>query len=197
MNRMAQLEQMSKENGGVLRTSLVVATGISKPTLSSFIQQKGYERISSGIYCDPDAWLDEMFMLQLRCPGLVFSHDSALFLYDLTDREPFALTVTARTGYNPSHLTKEGVKVYTIKSDLFELGKTTQKTSYGNTVTTYNLERTICDIVRSRNTIDMQVYLDAIKQYTRRRDKNLHRLMEYARLFRVDKILTPYLEVLL
>lgn len=197
MERMAQLEQMAKKHGGILKTSMVVAAGISKPTLSAFIQKHGYERISSGIYCDPGAWLDELYLLQLRCPSLIFSHDTALFLYDLTDREPIAPTVTARNGYNPSHLTKEGVKVYTVKADLFELGKTTHQTPYGNTVTTYNLERTICDIVRSRRTIDMQIYQDALKQYSRRRDKNLHQLMEYARLFRVDKILTPYLEVLL
>ena len=197
MERMAQLEQMAQKHGGILKTSMVVDAGISKPTLSAFIQKHGYERISSGIYCDPDTWLDELYLLQLRCPSLVFSHDTALFLYDLTDREPIAPTVTAKTGYNPSHLTKEGVKVYTVKADLFELGKTTQQTPYGNTVTTYNLERTICDIVRSRRTIDMQVYQDALKQYSRRRDKNLHQLMEYARLFRVNKILTPYLEVLL
>ena len=197
MGRMDQLERMARENGGILKTSMAVSAGISKPTLKAFIQKNGYERVSSGIYCAPDVLPDEMYLLQLRCPGLIFSHDTALFLYDLTDREPFNLTVTACTGYNPSHLTKDGVKVYTVKRELFELGKTTAQTPYGNTVNTYNLERTVCDIVRSRHTIDMQVYLDALKQYARRRDRNLHRLMEYARLFQVERIMTPYLEVLL
>ncbi len=197
MDRMVQLEEMAKEHGGVLKTSMVVSAGISKPTFSVFIRNHGYQQITPGIYCAPDAWLDELYLLQLRCPKTIFSHDTALFLYDMTDREPFAPAVTSKTGYNPSHLTKEGVKVYTVKSELFELGRTTRQTHYGNTVTTYNLERTICDIVRSRRSIDMQVYQDALKQYVRRRDKNLHQLMEYARLFRVDKILTPYLEVLL
>ena len=197
MDRMCQLEEMAKKNGGVLKTSMAVSAGISKPTFSSFVQKHGYQRVFPGIYCSPDAWLDELYLLQLRCPKTILSHDTALFLYDLTDREPIALSVTAKTGYNPSHLTKAGIKVYTVKADLFELGKTTQTTSYGNAVTTYNLERTVCDIVRSRHSMDMQVYQDALKQYARRRDKNLHQLMEYARLFRVDRILTPYLEVLL
>ena len=99
MERMAQLEQMAQKHGGILKTSMVVDAGISKPTLSAFIKRYGFERISSGIYCDPDAWLDELYVLQLRCPSLIFSHDTALFLYDLTDREPIAPTVTARTGY--------------------------------------------------------------------------------------------------
>ncbi len=197
MDRMSQLEQMAKENSGVLKTSMAVNAGISRPTIKAFIQKNGFERISSGIYCAPDVWRDEFFLLQLRCPSLIFSHDTALFLFDLTDREPISPTVTARNGYNPSHLTKEGVKVYTVKNELFELGKTTRETPYGNTVVTYDLERTVCDIVRSRHTIDQQVYQDALKQYARRRDRDLHRLMEYARLFRVDRIMTPYMEVLL
>ncbi len=186
MDRMMQLEEMAKEHGG-----------ISKPTFALFLRKHGYQQVSTGIYCAPDTWLDELYLLQLRCPKTIFSHDTALFLYDLTDREPLAPSVTAKTGYNPSHLTKAGVKVYTVKSELFELGKTTRTTPFGNTVATYNPERTICDIVRSRHSIDTQVFQDALKQYTRRRDKNLHQLMDYARQFRVERILTPYLEVLL
>ncbi len=197
MDRTAQLEQMAEEHGGVLTASMAVATGISRPAFSAFIRKHGYERVCSGIYRAPDAWPDEWYLLQLRCPSVIFSHGSALFLYDLTDREPMVPSVTARTGYNPSHLTKEGVKVYTVKNGLFELGKTTRQTLFGNSVTVYDPERTICDMVRSRHTVDRQVCLDALKQYARRRDKDLRRLMEYARLFRIEKILTSYLEVLL
>ena len=197
MDRTAQLEQMAEEHGGVLTASMAVAAGISRPAFSAFIRKHGYERVCSGIYRAPDAWPDEWYLLQLRCPSVIFSHGSALFLYDLTDREPMVPSVTARTGYNPSHLTKEGVKVYTVKNGLFELGKTTRQTLFGNSVTVYDPERTICDMVRSRHTVDRQVCLDALKQYARRRDKDLRRLMEYARLFRIEKILTSYLEVLL
>lgn len=96
-----------------------------------------------------------------------------------------------------SHLTKEGIKVYTIKRELFDVGRTEMQTIHGNTVACYNLERTICDIVRSRSKIDSQVYLDAIKGYFRRRDKNLIHLTTYSRLFHVESILRPYWEVLL
>ena len=197
MDRMEQLKVMADEHGGVLKTSMAVAAGISKPTFAAFIRKNDYQRLFPGIYCDPDAWGDDHYLLQLRCPATILSHETALFLHDMSDREPLNPSVTAKTGYNPSHLTKDGVKVYTVKRELFELGKTPLSTTYGHTVTTYNLERTICDIVRSRHSIDMQVYQDALKQYTRRKDRNLHQLMEYARLFRVEKILTPYLEVLL
>ena len=71
------------------------------------------------------------------------------------------------------------------------------KTSFGNDVPVYDMERTICDIIRSRNHIEIQTFQEALKGYARRRDKNLRTLMHYAELFRVEKILRKYLEVLL
>lgn len=55
----------------------------------------------------------------------------------------------------------------------------------------------LCDVIRSRSTIEAQVLQDALKQYARRENKNLHQLMEHANLFHVDRILRQYMEVLL
>ena len=78
-----------------------------------------------------------------------------------------------------------------------ETGITTMQTPFGHSVPVYDMERTICDLLRSRNNIEMQVFQDALKQYARRKDKNLRTLMKYASMFHVEKILRPYLEVLL
>ena len=117
--------------------------------------------------------------------------------YDLTDREPMPYTVTLKTGYNPARLKAEGVQVYTIKPELHGVGLTTAQTPFGHPVPIYDMERTICDLLRSRNRIEIQTYQEALKAYARRKDKNLRRLMQYAGVFRVEKILRQYLEVLL
>lgn len=59
------------------------------------------------------------------------------------------------------------------------------------------MERTICDLIRSRSGIEMQTFQDALKQYAKRKDKDLRKLMRYAQMFRVEKLLRQYLEVLL
>ena len=105
--------------------------------------------------------------------------------------------ITVRTGYNPSRLQEDGFQVYTIKKELHEVGITTMQTSFGHAVPVYNMERTICDLLRSRKNIEIQVFQDVLKQYARRKDKNLRTLMKYASMFHVEKILRPYLEVLL
>lgn len=197
MNRFEELEKMANENGGVLLTNAVVAAGIAKPTLAEFVKRNEYERVGRGVYCSQDCWRDDLYLLQLRCPTTIYSHDTALFLLDMTDREPLKYSVTAKNGYNPSHLSVDGVKVFTVKKELFDLGTTEVTTPYGHKVTIYGLERTLCDIIRSRNEMDIQSVQDALKRYTHRKDKNLHKLMEYAKLFHVDKRLNQYLEVLL
>jgi uncharacterized protein involved in tellurium resistance len=67
----------------------------------------------------------------------------------------------------------------------------------GNTVITYDMERTLCDVIRSRNKMDGQIVIEAIKNYAKNKDKDLHRLYRYAEKFGVKKILYHYLEVLL
>ena len=118
-------------------------------------------------------------------------------VYVSPDREPLKYTITVRTGYNPSRLQEDGFQVYTVKKDLHEIGITTMLTSFGHSVPVYDMERTICDLLRSRKNIEMQVFQDALKQYAKCKDKNLRMLMKYAAMFHVENILRPYLEVLL
>ena len=71
------------------------------------------------------------------------------------------------------------------------------QTPFGHSVPVYNMERTICDIIRNRNNTEVQTFQPALKQYTKRKDKDLRLLMQCATKFRVDKILRQYLEMLL
>lgn len=197
MNHFQQLDQMVEKQGGILQTAQVVEAGISKPVCYEYVKDRKMERAAHGIYVSKDSWIDAMYLIHLRFGQAVFSHETALFFHDLTDREPMPYTVTLKTGYNPARLKAEGVQVYTIKPELHGVGLTTVQTPFGHPVPIYDMERTICDLLRSRNRIEIQTYQEALKAYARRKDKNLRRLMQYAGAFRVEKILRQYLEVLL
>lgn len=197
MNQIEQLDQLIEEHDGTIQTFQVLKAGISKPVFYAYVKEKGLEQAAHGIYVSPDAWTDAMYLLHLRCGQAVFSHETALFFHDLIDREPLKYSITVKTGYNPSRLREDGVQVYTVKKGLHEVGVTTAKTPFGHAVPVYDMERTICDVLRSRSNIEIQVLQDALKQYPRRKDKNLRMLMQYAAMFHVEKILRQYLEVLL
>ncbi len=192
-----RLDMLFEQNNGIVKIAQVLENGISKPSFYAYARQRGIESVAHGIYVSPDAWTDAMYMLHLRCSQAVFSHESALFFHDLTDREPSPYSVTVKTGYNPASLKADGIKVYSIKKELHDVGLITMDTPFGNVVPVYDAERTICDLIRSRSSIEMQIYQDAIKQYARSREKDLRKLMRNAKTFHVEKILRQYLEVLL
>ena len=197
MTAYEQLDLLFEQNNGIIKTAQVLENGISKTTFYAYAGQRGLKQVAHGIYILPDAWVDSMYLLHLRCAQAVFSHECALFLHDLTDREPNPYSVTVKTGYNPSYLQADGIKVYTIKKELHGVGIVTMNTPFGNPVPVYDAERTICDLIRSRSGIEIQTLQDALKQYAKRRDKDLRKLMRDAQLFRVEKTLRQYLEVLI
>lgn len=191
-----RLRELSAEHHGVIRTSEAEAAGISKAALAGFIRENGFVRASQGIYCDPEVEPDPFYLLQMRCPRTIFSHDTALFLHHLTDGPPRFLTLTARTGYNPSRLTREGIKVYTVKDSLFPLGAAECLTPGGNVVRVYDRERTVCDMVRSRSSVEGGIFLEVMMRYAGSEQKDLELLMSYASELHVERILQQYLKVL-
>ena len=197
MNRQEQLDKLLAEGDGILQTSAVIAAGVTKPVLYQYIRQNNLEQAAHGIYVSKDAWVDGMYLLHLCCAPAVFSHESALFFHDLTDREPSPYSVSVQRGYSPTRLKADGITVYTVKKELYPIGITSAKTPFGHTVPTYDMERTICDLIRCRNDTEAQTFQDALKRYTNRTDKNLSTLMRYAAQFHVEKVLRQYLEVLL
>ena len=154
-------------------------------------------RIVKGQYILPDNMQDELLSISKRSDKIIFSHETALFLHGISDRTPFEHTVTAPSGCIPSAAIKSECKVYYIKPELFELGKTMLKTPAGNEVGAYDLELTICDVIRSRNKLGTETFLAALKMYAASSKKNLNKLNTYAKKMRVEKVLRQYLEVLL
>ena len=197
MQKRDLLDSLLSEHGGILKTSDVFNAGVSKPCFMSYVKKNGLERVTHGLYMSPDTWVDELFLLQARFSSTVFSHETALYLLDLAEREPLQYTVTVRTGYNYSALSKEGIKVFSIKQELFDTGITTLESPTGRMVRAYNMERTICDMIRSRKHVEIQDFQSAMKAYARRPDKNLPLLLRYAQAFGIEKTLRQYMEVLL
>ena len=185
------------DESGLLLTRDVIGAGFSKQQLYDFIKKRELEKVSHGIYASSDAWQDEMYILALRCPQAIFSHEEALYYHRLIDREPSKKTITIYTGYGTGNLVRDGIKVYTVKKELLNIGKEYIINSFNHQIPIYNIERTICDLIRSRSTIEIQDYQTALKTYVTRKDKDLNRLMEYAKMFSVDRKIKEYMEVML
>lgn len=197
MDYIKEFSAIAKEHGGIIETKVAAQCGISKAMMYKLCKEGKIRRIAKGQYILPDDLEDELLSISKRSKQIIFSHETALFLHGISDRTPFEHTLTAPSGYAPSATIKAECKVYYIKPELFELGKAERPTPAGNLVPCYDLERTICDCVRSRNRLGTETFLAALKAYAADPKKDLNRLNDYATRMRVAPVLRRYLEVLL
>ena len=194
---MQAIIDLAKANGGLVTTSQVVGAGIPRARISDMVRAGELERVQRGVYCLADAWEDEFLATQLRFPKGIFSDGTALFLHGYTDRTPLYLTMTFPRSYRATKARESGVEVRTCADEVLGLGLATVRTSYGNEVRAYDLERTLCDVVRGRRVVDVQVVNPAMRQYVRSGARDVQKLLGYARALGVEKKIRNYLEVLL
>ncbi|MBR5348639.1 MAG: type IV toxin-antitoxin system AbiEi family antitoxin domain-containing protein [Lachnospiraceae bacterium] len=191
------IKTLAKRHGGIISTKVAGENGISRMQLTNLCKNKVIDRIARGQYVLADDMQDELLSLSIRSGNLIFSHETALFLHGISDRVPSVYSITYPTGKVPSSVLNEECKVFYVKPELFNMGKTELITPMGNRISGYDLERTICDVVRSRSRVGTETFYTALKMYASRKDKDLNRLYAYAKRLHVEKIISEYMEVLL
>lgn len=197
MNYLEKLEKLiQKQHGTVLSTNLDLY-GIPRIYLQMMVAEGKLERVDRGVYVSSDSIEDEMFSMQTKYPKLIYSHETALYLHGLSDRTPFEYSASVPSGYKVVGSVAERFKIYYIKKELHDLGIETVKSSHGNPIKIYSIERTICDLIRSRSRIDVQILNDALKRFVKLKSADHSVLMDYARKLNIDVVLKSYLEVLL
>ncbi len=197
MKKTEQIIAWAREHGGAITPAQVTALGASRGNLQHLLSKGVLERETRGVYFLQDVWPDDFYSVQARYSRGVFSHDTALYLWNLTDRTPLRFRMTFPTGYNLSRVKQAGVSCTQCLPEWHGIGVETVRTPSGNLVRAYNRERTLCDILRARPRMDIQVVADAFKRYAALRDKNLPLLAEYAGRLGVAGKVHSYMEVLL
>ncbi len=197
MTKTKQLSDLVESCNGYFFVKEAQKLGISRTYIHEYLSMNKFELVARGLYKSPDSWRDDLYILSLKNEKIVFSYDTALMLNGLTEREPLYIFVTVSRAYNASHLRSKGIVVNHVRDEWLDLGRIVVKTTYGNEVSTYNMERTICDIFRVKNKKDPQLFIYALKEYVKSANKNLPRLMKYAKEFGVEAELRQYIEVLL
>ena len=197
MTKTEKLSNLVELRNGYLSITEAQALGISRTYVQEYISSNGFERVARGLYKSSDVWTDDLYILALKNEKIVFALDTALMLHGLTEREPASIYATVSRSYNASHLIKNGLIVNYVREEWLDLGRTIAKTTYGNEVPVYDMERTICDLVRAKDKKDSQMFAYAMKEYAKTSSKNLPRLMTYAKEFGIEAEIRQYMEVLL
>jgi predicted transcriptional regulator of viral defense system len=195
MNRISTILTLAKTHHGTVTSSMVSEAGIPRYYLKQLTDRNLLLKVTRGVYVLPEVWEDELFILQYTYKRGIFSHETALWLLGFSDRTPEKYTMTFPFGY---HLSKLATKI-TVKQaieDLYELGVTEINSPGGHPVTVYSIERTLCDIIRGKNALDIQLVTQAMKRYLSLKGRNIPLLLEYAGKLRVLEKVRPYVEAL-
>ena len=197
MDSIRDIETLLKKNNGIVETYQVEELGINNKILTRMIEKGIIERVARGVYIEKNTLEDKYFITQAICKKGIFSHETALYFHDLCDRTPIKYQLTIPSYYNSKLLKDKNYEFFYLKQELYEIGVTYMKTPYGNKVRVYDLERTICDIIRNKKRIEVSLFTDAMKRYVERKDRNSIKLHKYAKLFNIEDEVRKYLEVLL
>jgi predicted transcriptional regulator of viral defense system len=197
MSNLERIRKILQDQHGSLLTSDLVKFNIPRTYLSILEQNGEIERVSRGVYRLTASIEDEMFSFQARYKSTIYSHETALYFNDLTNRTPLSYSISVPVGYHSISLKEIGYKIFYVNRNLFDLGVISMKSPHGNEIRTTNLERTICDVLRSRNQIDIQQINESLKRYVSKKERNIDLLYNYAGQFRIQKIVREYIEVLL
>jgi len=165
LSQIERLRNFLEYQNGTLLTSDLTKFNIPRIYLSTLEHNGEIERVSRGIYRLVASIDDEMFNYQVRYKSSIFSNETALYLHDLTDRTPFSYSISIPVGYHSISLNKSGTKIFYVNRKFFALGVILMKSPHGNEIRTTNLERTICDVLRSMNQVDVQFVNKTLRKY--------------------------------
>lgn len=189
-------EFLNSSPNGLITSAQLTALGIHRSVLQELVKSGEVYRYARGLYVKSSAFEDDFYLLQCKYSRGIYSHDTALYLLGYSDRAPSKYTMTFPKGYNSPSLNQELLIVKRVISENYELGLTAIKSPSGNPICIYDLERTLCDVVRGQG-CDIQIVNQAFKSYAVFKHKNIHKLFKFAEQLRVKPKILRYMEILL
>ena len=192
-----EIKRIAEENSGFIKTSAVKAAGISRPMLRKYVEDGKLEQVRKGLYVLAYDLADEFALIQLQSTKAIFSYGTALYFWGLSDRTPHRFDITIPQGTNISRLKRDNptIRCHYVQPEVYEVGITELRSPQGAMVRLYDKERCICDLIRDKDKVDIQIYTQAIKDYFNTK-ADRRKLLKYSKVLGVEDKVRTYMEVL-
>jgi len=184
-----------QDNGGFIRTD-EVAGRAEYEHIRKAIEDGTLVRVRQGVYADELALANTMIDVEKIVPGGVVCLYSAWSHYQLSTQIPSGHCIAIDAKRKVTIPEFPPINLYYWKKEYLNIGVTGMEIC-GYRVKITDVERSVCDAVKYRNKIGLDVCSEIINEYLKRKDRNISRLCEYAKQLRVYNTLSKYLEVVL
>ena len=190
------IKELMKKNKGYITSKELDMFDLHRMYLS-IMQDKGIiKKVAPGIYIDVNIEKDNYYIFGLSMPNVIFSHMTALYFHGLSTKIPNCVyDITVKRSYNSTHLRKHNV--FYVDNDIYELGLTEIETPMGNIVKVYDIERCICDIIRSKNRMDLKLVKSCVRKYIKSKNKDLTKLSLYAEKLGIKELVMNFIDMML
>lgn len=193
-----RIEKIIENNNGYVSRKNIDKDNIPSIYLTRYVKKHNLIQIARGFYAKREWIVDPYLVFQYTYPQFIYSFNSAIYLHGLGDILPNYLEVTKPINYHPYTKRRDDVVIHADTVDAsYNLGITEIVTSLGNPVRVYDKEKTICDIIKNKDKVEFEVYVKALNKYAKSKDRNINKLMEYARVMKIENKVRSQMEVLL
>jgi predicted transcriptional regulator of viral defense system len=197
-NGIETAETLFREHGGMLRASEAIALGIHPRTLYRLRDENRLVTVSRGLYrlanlpelSDPD-----FVSVATRIPHAVICLVSALAYHEITTEIPHEVSIALPRTVKRPQLDYPPLRVFWFSGGALTEGIEEHKID-GVNVRIYGPEKTVADCFKFRNKIGLDVAIEALKLCRERKGSTPRKLLHYARICRVERVMRPYLEAL-
>lgn len=185
-----------RSGNGLVRTSEAMRAGIHSRTLYEMRDAGIIEQTGRGLFRLgglPPLSNPDLALVAKRVPSAVVCLISALAFHEMTTQIPHTVQIALRPGSWPPKIENPPIEVFSFSPQSVSCG-VEEHAIDGVTVRIFSREKTLADIFKFRNRIGIETATEALRNYARSERRRFDKVMDFARICRVEKVMRPYLE---
>lgn len=183
------------ETGIVFRTKELHMQGINNYDISKLIAEGILEKLYQGVYTIGDIEKLKLTDINVIIENGIVSLTSSAFYYKLTNQEEGKITITLNRDQKPPKIPYDLFSYYYTTSKFFDIGLKIIDQN-GRKLKIYDVERTVCDIIRHRSKYESCLIKEVMENYLKRKDVDIDKLLMYSKELRIHNVVIQYLEIL-
>ncbi len=189
-----QIEILTAQ-GIIFRTKDLNVQGISNYDISKLVKEGIITKLYQGVYTLGDINNLKLSDINVIVENGIISLSSAAYYYKLTNGEMGKITITLDREQKPPKLPYDLFCYYYTTSKFYDIGLKVIDQNHRK-IKIYDVERTVCDMVKHRSKYDLQLVREIVENYLQRDDADIEKLIYYSKELRVYNVLIQYLEIL-
>ncbi len=189
-----KLRLLIEQHGGYITRKEIIGNRYLYYRLLEAVKSGEIIRLKPGVYCMEDAMAETMIDLEKIVPDGVLCLYSAWAHYRLTTQIPQGFYVAIPRKQKITLPDYPPIILNYWDRSIYGVGIVRQQID-GFAIPIYDMEKSVCDAIRYRNKIGIDVSSEILKNYLSRKERNITRLTAYAKSMRIAGILNKYLEI--